>query len=49
MFQRALKLAEETKTMNIVKNISQVVRYEEALIGLKDVGTHTVSEPLGNQ
>jgi len=48
MFQRALKLAAETKTKNIENIIGQVVRYEEALIGLKDVGTHTVSEALGD-
>jgi len=48
-FQNALELAEETKTMNIEEIINQVIRFEEALINLKDIGIHTVSETLGNQ
>jgi len=49
MFQKALKLAEETKTKNTEKIIGQVVGYQEALINLKDVGIHSVAEALDNQ
>ena len=46
MFEKALKLAEETKTKDIEEIILQVIAYEESLIELKDIDSHTVSEAL---
>ena len=49
MFEQAFKLAEETKSKDIEEIIMQVITYEESLIELQDIASHTVSEALGNE
>ena len=49
MFEQAFKLAEETKSKDIEEIIMQVITYEESLIELQDIASHTVSEALGDE
>ncbi len=46
MFEKALKLAKESKEMAIDDVINQIIRYQETLIGSEDVEVHTMSEAL---
>jgi len=49
MFEQASKLAEETKTKDIEEIILQIIAYEESLIKINDIDSHTVSEALEDQ
>ena len=49
MFEKALKLVEETKTKDIEEIILQIIAYEESLIKTNDIDSHTVSEALEDQ
>ncbi len=49
MFQEALKLVALTQAKEIEEIIIQVIKYEEKLIELKDVASHTISEALGKE
>lgn len=49
MFQKAMELVEETKTINVDEIINQIICFEETLINSQDIGRHTVSEVLGDQ
>ena len=49
MFEQALKLVEETKTKDIEEIILQIIAYEESLIKINDIDSHTVSEALDDE
>ena len=49
MFEKALKLVEETKTKDIEEIILQIIAYEKSLIESKDINSHTISEALEDQ
>ena len=48
MFQEAQKLVSQTKEKELDELIFKVIDYEEKLIEMNDIESHTISEALGN-
>ena len=47
IFEEALAMVEETKTMDVEEIITKVILFEEKLLFSEDIDAHTVAEALG--